>query len=158
MPIDGYELAYTEARRGLEDQLRSVAELRARAGALIAAAAIATSFFGGRALVGQSIDAAAWVAIGCFVLVGFAVLLVLWPSRNWVFSISPGELVVTYLEPEEGDPLAVHAIHRDLALHMGRNAAANRRQLAMLTLLFRAGTLLLVLEMLAWIVALVAQR
>src|SRR5580692_10272815 len=35
----GYALAYREARRGLEDQERSVVELRARAGALIAAAA-----------------------------------------------------------------------------------------------------------------------
>jgi hypothetical protein len=154
--VDGYALAYSEARRGLEDQERLVAELRTRASVLIAAAAVATSFFGGRALTGQVIGAAAWVAIGCFVLIGFAVVLVLWPSRNWVFSIAPAELIGTYLEPVEGRPLELHAIHRDLALHMGRNAAANRRQLAILTLAFRVGTLLLVLELMAWILALLA--
>src|ERR1700722_4739037 len=78
--IEGYSLAYREARRGLEDQERSVVELRARAGALIAAAAITTSFFGSQTLVRHDIGAAAWVAIGCFVLLGFTVLLVLWPS------------------------------------------------------------------------------
>jgi len=50
---DGYALAYREARMGLEDQERAVVELRARAGALIAAAAITTSFFGGQTLVKQ---------------------------------------------------------------------------------------------------------
>jgi hypothetical protein len=68
---------------GLEDQERSVVELRARAGALIAAAAITTSFFGGQTLVKHDISAAAWTAIGCFVLLGFAVLMVLWPRRDW---------------------------------------------------------------------------
>ena len=68
---------------GLEDQERSVVELRARAGALIAAAAITTSFFGGQTLVKHDISVAAWIAIGCFVLLGFAVLTVLWPRRDW---------------------------------------------------------------------------
>jgi hypothetical protein len=52
----GYALAYREARRGLDDQERSAVELRARAGALIAAAAIATSFFGGQTLTGEASD------------------------------------------------------------------------------------------------------
>jgi hypothetical protein len=45
-----YRLGYEEAKRGLEDQERAVVELRARAGTLIAAAAITTSFFGSQAL------------------------------------------------------------------------------------------------------------
>lgn len=86
---EGYALAYREARMGLEDQERSVVELRARAGALVAAAAITTSFFGGQTLVKHDIGAAAWIAIGCFVMLGFAVLLVLWPRRDWEFSLAP---------------------------------------------------------------------
>jgi hypothetical protein len=58
-PGEGYALAYREARRGLEDQERSVVELRARAGALIAAAAITTSFFGSQTLVKHEISTAA---------------------------------------------------------------------------------------------------
>jgi hypothetical protein len=45
-----YELAYDEARRALDAQESVVNELRTRSGVLIAAAAITTSFFGGRAL------------------------------------------------------------------------------------------------------------
>lgn len=61
MPADpqGYELAYVEAKRAFEDQERTVVELRSRAGTLIAAAAITTSFFGGQALSGHELDAAA---------------------------------------------------------------------------------------------------
>jgi hypothetical protein len=154
----GYALAYREARRGLEDQERSVVELRTRAGALIAAAAITTSFFGGQTLLRQNIDVAGWVAIGCFVLLGFAVLLVLWPRRDWEFSLAPDEFVATYLEPAEGEPLELHLIERDLALHMGRSADLNRQQLRTLMTVFRFGALLLVAEVLAWVIALVVQR
>jgi hypothetical protein len=157
VPAAGYALAYREARRGLEDQERSVVELRGRAGALIAAAAITTSFFGGQTLVRRDIGAAAWVAIGCFVLLGFAVLLVLWPRRDWEFSLAPDEFIATYLEPADGEPLALHLIERDLALHMGRSAELNRRQLRILMSVFRLGALLLVVEVVAWVVALVAR-
>lgn len=154
----GYALAYREARMGLEDQERSVVELRARAGSLIAAAAITTSFFGGQTLVKHDISAAAWIAIGCFVLLGFAVLMVLWPRRDWEFSLAPDQFIATYLEPAEGDPLALHLIERDLALHMGRSAELNRHQLRTLMGVFRVGAVLLVVEVLAWVVALVVQR
>jgi hypothetical protein len=88
----------------LEDQERSVVELRARAGALIAAAAITTSFFGGQTFARSGIGVAGWVAIGCFVLLGFTVLLVLWPRRDWAFSLAPDEFIATYLEPADGEP------------------------------------------------------
>lgn len=154
---EGYSLAYREARRGLEDQERSVVELRTRAGALIAAAAITTSFFGGQTLVRHDIGAAAWVAIGCFVLLGFAVLLVLWPRRDWEFSLAPDQFIATYLEPVDDEPLALHLIERDLALHMGRSAELNRYQLGILMRVFRVGAILLVVEVLAWVLALVIQ-
>ena len=155
MPEAGYALAYREARRGLEDQERAAAELRGRAGALVAAAALTTSFFGGQALARHEIGAPAWVAIACFVLLGFAVLFVLWPRRDWAFSPAPAKLIATYLEPEDRDPTDFHLIQRDLALHIGHSTASNRPQLAMLTTAFRTAALLLVAEAVAWVVALV---
>jgi hypothetical protein len=98
-----------------------------------------------------------WVAIGCFVLLGFAVLLILWPRRDWEFSLAPSEFIATYLEPADGDPLEIHLIQRDLALHMGRSAELNRQQLRILMMVFRLGALLLMAEVLAWVVALVVQ-
>lgn len=153
----GYALAYREARIGLEDQERSVVEMRARAGALIAAAAITTSFFGGQILMRRDIGVAGWAAIGCFVLLGFAVLMVLWPRRDWAFALAPDEFIATYLEPTDGEPVELHLIERDLALHIGQSVDRNRRQLRVLTSAFRLGARLLVGEVLAWVVALVAQ-
>jgi hypothetical protein len=153
----GYALAYREARRGLEDQERSVVELRARAGTLFAAAAIATSFFGAQTLARHDLDAAGCVAVGCFVLLSFAVL-VLWPRQDWEFSLAPKDFIATYLEPAEGEPLESHLIERDLALHVGRSTKINREQLNTLVTVFRFGVLLLLIEVLAWVVALAAAR
>jgi hypothetical protein len=63
----------------------------------------------------------------------------------------------TYLEPADGDPLEIHLIQRDLALHMGRSAELNRQQLRILMMVFRLGALLLMAEVLAWVVALVVR-
>ena len=154
----GYALAYREARRELEDQERFAVELRARAGALIAAAAIATSFFGGQTLATHDVGASGWVAISCFVLLGFAVLVMLWPRRDWAFSLGPEDFIATYLEPVDGEPMQLHLVERDLALHMDRSIELNREQLYALVTIFRFGALLLVIEVLAWVVALVATR
>ncbi len=154
LPESGYAVAYAEAQRSLDEQERAVVELRTRAGTLIAAAAITMSFFGGHALLNDDLHAFGWVAIGCFALVGLAVLLILWPRRDWEFSLAPSEFIATYLEPEHGEPLQLQLILRDLALHMGRSAALNRRQLRTLMITFRTGVLLLVIEVLAWVLAL----
>jgi hypothetical protein len=122
---------------------------------LIAAAAITTSFFGGQTLARHGIHAAGWVAIGCFVLLGFVALAMLWPNREWTFSLGPAEFIATYLEPTDGAPLELHLVERDLALHMGRSIKLNRDQLNALVTIFRFGALLLVVEVLAWVVALV---
>lgn len=160
MPADpaGYEFAYNEAKRALEDQERTVVELRSRAGTLIAAAAITTSFFGGQALADHSLDAAGWAAITCFVALGVAVLAILWPRPDWEFSVEPSLFVSTYLEPDEGEPLSVPLIHRDLALHMGVSAARNQTQLARLATAFRIAAVLLLAEVIAWVVVLVERK
>ncbi|MGC2374057.1 MAG: hypothetical protein WA484_09305 [Solirubrobacteraceae bacterium] len=103
--------------------------MRARAGTLIAAAAITTSFFGGQTLVRHDIGVSGWVAIGCFVLLGFAVLLILWPRRDWEFSLAPDEFIASCLEPVDGDPLEIHLIQRDLALHRATKARSQLPQL-----------------------------
>jgi hypothetical protein len=49
-------------------------------------------------------------------------------------------------------------IERDVALHMGVSAVFNRDRLDTLVTIFRVAALLLVTEVLAWVVALVAVR
>jgi hypothetical protein len=153
---DAYRLAYEEARRALDEQERVVGELRARAGQLIAAAAITTSFFGGQVLR-HHVHTFDWIAIACFVALSLSVLAVLWPRRDWEFVLSPSQFIETYLEPGEEEPLELPLVHRDLALHMGRSADLNRQQLRRVTSAFRVGAVLLVAEVIAWIIALINQ-
>lgn len=168
---DAYLLAYEEARRALDEQERSVVELRARAGQLIAGAAITTSFFGGQALrhhihrsagsrsrVSSRSASPSWSSFGRGATGNLC-------SRQHSF-------IETYVEPPEEKPLELPAIHRDLALHMGHSADLNRRQFRWLTAAFRLGAILLencqlrqvraaragrVAEVVAWVVALVNQ-
>jgi len=84
----GYALAYDEAKRALDQQERVVSELRSRAGTLIAAAAITTSFLGGRILTSHHLHPLAWAAIGCFAFVGVTLLALLWPWRDWRFTVN----------------------------------------------------------------------
>lgn len=149
-----YQLAYEEARRALDEQERAVVELRGRAGQLVAAAAITTSFFGGQALH-HRLDPMGWIAVGCFVALSLAVLAILWPRRDWEFNLSPAQFINIYVEPNDDEPLSLPEIHRDLALHMGNSASVNRKQLRWLTGAFRLGAALLVAEVIAWVIVLI---
>lgn len=111
-------------------------ERRSRAGTLIAAAAITTSFFGSQAA--QSSPRHGLDRDRLLVTLGASVLVILWPRRDWEFTLSPQRFISTYLEPIDGDPLPLPSIHRDRALHMGRSAALNRRQLRWLMTAFRS--------------------
>jgi hypothetical protein len=81
-----YLLAFEEGGRALDAQERAVNELRSRAGVLVAAAAITTSFIGSRAITGD-LTLAGWLAIAAFALVAATVLAVLWPWRDWAFRV-----------------------------------------------------------------------
>lgn len=152
-----YELAYVEARRALDDQRAVVNDLRSRAGLLIAAAALCTSFFGNAALADGDLGSGGWLAIAAFVALGGCVLAILWPRRDWTSVIDATALIATYVEPHDAAPLDVARVHRDLALHMAAALRARRRQLRALTLEFQLGTMLLLCEVLAWCSALIAQ-
>lgn len=153
-----YELAYQEAKRALEDQESTVSETRSRAGQLIAAAAITTSFFGGQAITAHHVHTTAWFAIGCFIALSISVLVILWPRHDWEFALSPAKLIATYIEPTDDPPVDLATIHRDLALHMGNSIERNRRQLRWVFVAFRVGALLLAGEVVAWVIALVHHR
>jgi hypothetical protein len=145
-----YELAFEEGGRALDAQERAVNEVRSRAGVLIAAAAITTSFFGSRA-IGAELSAWVWVAVAAFIVVGGCVLTVLWPRSDWSFSASAAEIIAEYIQPE---PIEFPLVQRDLALHRSAAYDANARQLGWLFVVFRIGLIVLVVEVAAWLVAL----
>jgi hypothetical protein len=148
-----YELAYREGVRALDDQREVLDNFRSRAGVLLSGAAIATSFLGSAALEhGTSVWT--WLATVSFVALGAGVVLILWPRDDWSYVIRAELLIENYIEP---DPLPLHRIHRDLALHMSASYLVNRGQLRVLVWLFRACSALLVLETAAWVVDLVVK-
>lgn len=133
-----YRLAYEVATRAVDDQARVLEELRSRAGTLIAATAIATSFLGGEALArddGISVVSPTGVALACFVISSLLALGILWPFR-FGFSLSSREML------------------REVAIRLELNYDSNADRIKPLFWLLRGAILFLLLEIAAWIVVL----
>jgi hypothetical protein len=145
-----YELAYHEAVRALSHQEAVLDNFRTRAGILLSAAAIATPFLGGAAVGDGDFSAWSWVAVGLFGGVAALTLVILWPWKDWEFVAGPRRLIATYVETD--DPLPLHRIHRDLALHMEDSYDENEQRLEVLLLAFRGASLFLAAEVVAWVV------
>lgn len=151
-PEDGqYEIAYREAVRAIEHQDAALDELRSRAGILLAAATIATSFLGGVALDNADPTCWSWVAVAFFVGVTFATGRVLWPVQDWRFVMHADKIVAAYIENDEG-ALSPSGMHRELALRYATNLEHNEPKLEKLRSWFRAGAGLLATEILFWII------
>ena len=148
---DGYALALEEARRALDEQERAVAQLSARAGTLLSAAAIATSFLGGTALSHDQVSVLSWVAIAAFVGLCVATVSILVPRRDWEFSIRPALVIRAFVEPVAAGP--VTQLRRELALHMDAGLQRNAPQLTWMMTTFHIASVLLTLEILAWVAA-----
>jgi hypothetical protein len=151
---EGYALAFSEGVRALSEQQAVIDSFRTRSGLLLSGAAIATSFLG-QASLERGTTFLTWLAIGLFVALGVAVLAILWPRNDWEYAVRPEPLIANYIEHPE--PLELPRIHRDLALHMDRSYLRNRGQLLRLVWLFRAASILLIIEVLAWVVDLIVQ-
>ena len=149
-----YELAYDEAVRALSQQQTVIDSFRTRAGLLLSAAAITTSFLGAQALSEGNPNVASWAALACFFGLGLAALAILWP-RQWEFTADPRDVIATYIEADE--PLSLDAIRRDLALHMENSYVENRAGLERLIIYFRLASGLLTLEVILWIVDLASK-
>jgi hypothetical protein len=147
---DGYSIALDEARRALDEQERAVAQLSTRAGLLISAAAVVTSLLGGPVLASGALDIASWIAIAAFVGLAAAVLKILWPRRDWEFAIHPALLIGDYVERTPPTPAP---LRRELALSMGASVTRNRRALDRMMTTFNIGSVLLAIEILAWVVS-----
>ncbi|MGH2745675.1 MAG: hypothetical protein ACRDN8_24930 [Thermoleophilaceae bacterium] len=150
----GYELAFNEGVRALSEQQVVIDSFRTRSGLLLSGAAIATSFLG-QAALDRGTTFFTWLAIALFATLGAAVIAILWPRNDWEYAIRPELLIANYIEHPE--PLSLEQIHRDLALHMDRSYLRNRGQLLRLVWLFRAASILLTIEVVAWVVDLVVQ-
>jgi hypothetical protein len=86
-------------------------------------------------------------------------LCVLWPDHDWQFEAIPNQVISTYIEREDAVDVPLHAIHRDLALHMENSYSANEsRRLRPLRWAFRIAALALVAEVGLWLIELATGR
>jgi hypothetical protein len=144
-----YELAYREGLRVLAEQQADLDSLRIRAGILMSAAAIATSFLG-QAAVREGLSVWGLLGILGFTGVGFACLSMLWPREPEAPTLMASNLIETYAEGEE--PVPLYRVHRDLAHHAVTRYGANEVIRRILVSYFQWATALLSAEVLAWVV------
>jgi hypothetical protein len=158
VPDSPASILYEASIRSSTRQQIALDNLRARAGTLLAAAAIVTSFLGAEALkdpgavvgaVDRSLQPAEGAAIGAFVLLTICVLAILMP-RNFVFRIS----AKYYFDKEaKGEELTTEGLQRDIAAWLERYVLeTNQPKLNQMLWLFRGGCALLAVEVVAWIV------
>lgn len=145
-----YKVAYDEAVRTLSEQQAAIDSFRSRAGLLLSAAAVTTSFLGAQAMQAHSAKFASWMALVSFVAVAATSLAILWP-RRWEFTASPRDVIEGYIESSE--PIRVEILYRDLSLRMHRSYLENHRGLERLAVSFQAASGLLTIEVVLWIAA-----
>jgi hypothetical protein len=108
VPASVEELAYFEAVRAIEEQSSVLASLQTRAGTLLAASSLVTSFLGGRALSGE-FHFWSILALGAFVATSLLTVGVLWPRHRWRFVVSPARLIAAArAEPADDDVAKAH--------------------------------------------------
>jgi hypothetical protein len=163
MPTTGATVAYEQAVRAIDLQAKTLDGLRTRVSALLAAASLVTTFFAGQALakpttengrvVHAQIGSFGWLAIAALSLIAGCAIAILWPRRQWTFSMSATK-IVNGAESAVGVPDIDDALRRDLAIWMDKHCDTNARALDRLFLWFKCACLLLTLEAIFWTVSL----
>lgn len=148
---EAYRLAYEEGVRALAQQEEAVESFKTRAGLLLSAAAITTSFLGSQVLGAGHPGPPSWLALVCFAGLSGTVLAMLFPGRE-EYSAASKRVVAVYIEGER--QFSTTEIHRDLAIHMENDLVENQMTLRRLARAFRTACGLMATEVILWIVAL----
>jgi hypothetical protein len=156
---------YEESVRSITRQQAALDNARSRAGTLLAAAAIVTSFLGAEALKDpggtpgssdRSLQYAELTAIGAFIALAVAVVVVLWP-RKFTFRISAKHYLTNHIKDPSNDltdeaSWSTERLQRNLALWIEKHVIANQRKINQLLWAFRLGCVLLAVEVVAWLI------
>jgi hypothetical protein len=151
------EIGYDEAAKSIALQANVLDNLRSRAGALLAAASLVTSFLGGQALARPSLvhgvvvrpDLGCWGVVAVVGFVGLALLCIaiLWPYQ-WRFAMGANPII----DAAGGEhPMDVQTVYSHLAQAHDRNYDLNQRKIDSLFWVFRVACLLLTAQTVAWI-------
>jgi hypothetical protein len=145
---------YDQSFRALDEQARVLDALRARAGALVAGANVATAFLGG--LVGATgpstptrLDTSSWAAVALFAAAVLLSLIVMTPRPKWVFLHHPHRMIDQYLAAEA--PVSLRHYRRAITYYNGESIDANARQLRWLFRTLSAASVCLASEVVLWL-------
>jgi hypothetical protein len=150
-------LAYESSVRAIGDQAGVLESLRSRAGTMLAAAALVTSFFGGQALVEEGLDLEPWslvgLAVAAFIAMAACTIFILWPFEFW-FNVSAAEMLAIVDSRPSDNPVTGGEAYRELALRLEDNYDYNLPTIRRLISAFRLAILCLVIEVGAWVAVL----
>jgi len=142
------DLAYAEAVRSIEQQARSLDELRSRTGVLLTGASIVASFLGAQALRTSSFDALSGLAVVAFLGVLTLALAVLWP-REWRWSFGATILLEDWADvPSRRDDIP--AMRRFLAERLDANWVENKKKMDKLFVFWQLAAVSLGAEVVLW--------
>lgn len=151
-------LAYDEARAALREQDATLGNVRNRATALLAAAAVGTSVAATLGLLNTDPDRgrvfpawAGWLLLLLVVAVGTGVMAVLWPVPEWQFGPNPRRL----LEAAGADADGVLRAATDAMI---TGVASNDRQLRQRMNAYRGAVLVLTAQVALLILILILSR
>jgi hypothetical protein len=153
-------LVLEQAHRGIAQQQHDLDNLRARAGTLVAAAALVSTFLGAETLRDDRLPApalaAAITAVAALVVVIAAAAVILLPYQ-WRWGIDAWALLRDYVQPENDRPATLDELRRDLAWHMQDDANHNDAQLRRLFLALTVAVIAIGAEVAAWTTALLTR-
>ena len=153
-----YELAYEASIHAIETQAAAVESLRSRAGTILAATALVTSFFGGQALLrvgGSPLHFLSYAtgALGSFIAVSLLTLTILLPF-TLRFSLSAAAILRFFEDEAESDPVSPAQALREVALQYESMYDSNVGQIRILAACFRLAIVCLVGEVGFWLTVL----
>jgi hypothetical protein len=146
----GYELAYQEGLRAIDQQQAVLEGLQRRAGTVLAVASIVTSFLGSIALEDGGPTGFAWLAIGLFLAAAGLVAYVLAPRREWYFHRKPRDV-------EDDPPAPLWAMHKQLAEFLEDDYDANAKNMKPLFRAYQCANGALAGEVVVWVAILVGR-
>jgi len=150
-------LVYASATRTLDQQEALLENIQSRAGTLLGAASIVTTFLAGLTIRdGQSLTGRTVLASAAFIFLVSVCVHLLSPRSPWMFRFNVEGLISNCLNPDDRVPM--ETLHRELSAQMGRWIASNQEPLTRMLKWFRRAGIALGVEVAFWIADLVWRR
>jgi len=158
LPVDDPRLALAleQVQRGLTQQQGSLDNLRARAGTLVAASSLVSSFFGSSVLreplsglAVQGMVILAFAALGAVIV---SAVVIIWPYE-WKWGIDGYSLLGDYVVGDR--PSSLNAMRYSLTFYVQQDLLENEKQLNQLWKALQFSVVAIALQIAFWSVALV---